>query len=285
LTEGKPASEVRKMIHAELLRQSRTVDPDQSQTWVFTGLPQPKAGDVLLTLRFKYEPSGTLSRDTEAKLMSDTFVGRWIIGRKESAKRYVWQEEKPTRSLYEINIPVSAVEKDGTLPVSFFNVDPRKCAVHFPSPDGMEVLVREGTFTPNFVRVVIIVFCTILFIATLAVVAATFLSFPIAALFTLSAFFIGMAGNFLAEAVGLTSGGIGAKNFIELVEKIIAVISLYLVPVLAISPYTDNLLDGKIVDWTQVLRQAGMLVAFKGGLLAVLGAIIFQRRELGKVIV
>ncbi len=287
LTEGRPPSEIRKTIAMELIRQSRTINPKQMATWKITDLPKPQSGDVLMTLRFKYEPVGTTSADEDANLRSNTLLGRWIIGRKESPKVYVWQEEKPYRALQEINIPINAIEPDGSVSVTFINVDPRGIAVHLPLQDGIEVLVREGTFAPNYLRTLLLAFSTLLFLVTLALACGTFLSFPIASLVTLSAFFVGLAGNFLNEAIGLSSGltFTWSKDALENVEKIITLISLQLVPVLDIGPYTSRLIDGRIVDWKDVLMVAAPLVLVKSGILAIFAVIVFKRRELGKVTV
>ncbi len=285
LTEERKASEIKKAIADQLLRQSRTIPPKYAGTWKITGLPKPEKGDILLTLRFKYEPSTNTSMNAQANLRGNTILGRWLIGRKESPQVYAWQDEKPYRTLHEINIPINAIDPDGSLTLTFINIDPREVAVHFPLQDGIEVLVREGTFAPNFFRTTLTIFLTLIFLTTLALACGTFLSFPIASLVTLSAFFIGLAGNFLSEAIGMYNGLPFAltNNPIENIEKVITLISLNLVPVLDISTFTGKLLDGKIVDWTVVAWQTVNLVVIKGGILAIFAGLVFQRRELGKI--
>jgi hypothetical protein len=288
LTENRRPSEIKRAIREQLLRQSRTVPPRYAGTWKITGLPKPQAGDVMITLRFKYEPAANTSMDTQANLRSNTIFGQWIIGRPESPKAsYRWQGEKPYRSLHEINVPLNAIEPDGSLSLTFVNVDPREVAVHFPPQDGIEVLVREGSFTPNFIRTALIIFLTLLFLTTLALACGTFLSFPIASLVTLSAFFIGLAGNFLQEAIGMYNGLPFqlSNSIIENFEKVITLISLNLVPVLDISTFTSLMIDGKIVDWSDVGVQVTNLIVIKTGILAIFAAVVFHRRELGKITV
>lgn len=286
LPADKKPSEIRQMLRDELIRQSRTVPPQQARTWVIPNIPPPKSGDVVITLRFKYEPGANTDKDESAGLKSNTIYGQWIIGRRESKQVYVQRpEEKPYRTLHEMNIPINAIEPDGTLPVTFINGDPRQVPVHLPIEDGIEVLVREGDFTPNFIRTALITFFTIIFVVTLALTCGTFLSFPIASLVTLSAFFIGLAGNFLNEAIGMQYGFAWSPSLLENIEKVITVIALQLVPVLDIGAYTSRLIDGQIVDWHEVTLKLGTLVIIKAGVLAVFAAGIFYRRELGKVTV
>jgi len=302
--EDKSMREVRGMIESEYINRSRTVGPGKSQTWTFTGLKQPEKGDVILTLRFEYEPSETTEVSTESQLHGNTIFGRWIIGSKALGpdKVYAWQEEKPYRTKHEINIPVNAIDQDGTMQITFMNIDPRGVSVHFPLPDGIEVLVREGGFTANFIRTALVSLFTIIFVVTLAMACGTFLSFPIAVLMTLSVFFIGLGGNFLYEAVGLdyvltpqdtpldiikkTIAYIfTSKNSVEFVERAVSICSLVIVPKLEVSRFTSNLVDGRLLDWKTVTMVFASLIAFKGGVLALFAAAVFHRRELGKVIV
>ena len=189
------------------------------------------------------------------------------------------------RILHELDVPINMVEPDGTLTVSFMNIDPRQVTVHFPVEDGLEILVHEGTFGPNFIRTLLIMFFAILFLATLAITCGTFLSFPIASLVTLSIFFIGIGRSFLYDAIGLKYGFTRGSNMLETIEKVITFVSIKLVPVLDIGAFTSRLVDGKIVDWSNVAVQFGILVVFKAGILAIFAVVIFNRRELGKITV
>jgi hypothetical protein len=304
MPQDKAPSEIRKMIRMELINRTRTVDPGKMGVWKFTGLKQPAQGDVIATLRFKYEPSITTNIDQNQQLHSNTILGQWIIGRRELPpdKVFEWHAEKPYRTLHEIHIPVNAIEDDGTMTITFRNVDPRGVAVHFPTADGIELLIREGSFEPNFIRAAIASGFSILFVATLAIACGTFLSFPIASLVTLSVFFVGLGGNFLFEAVGLqyvimpdddlftlVQKMIGfvltGANPIEKFERLITVCSLAVVPRLEISEITSQVGDGRIVAWNYILQTFFSLVVIKCGILSLFAAWVFHRREIGKVIV
>jgi hypothetical protein len=304
LPEDKSLREIRGMIAAEMINRSRTVDAGKSQSWKFTGLKQPEKGDVIITLRFEYEPSITTTVNNESQLHGDTILGRWLIGSKALGpdKVYAWQEEKPYRTKHEINIPVNAIDNEGTMTIAFENIDPRGVSVHFPMPDGIQVLIREGGFTMNFVRTAMVSFFTIVFVMTLAMACGTFLSFPIAVLMTLSVFFIGLGGNFLYEAIGLEyvimpqdttldivkkiiAYILSGKNIVEVVERVVSICSLVVVPKLEVSRFTSNLVDGRLLEWKTVTAAFASLIVFKGCFLALFAAFVFHRRELGKVIV
>jgi len=283
LPEGMAPSEIRKTIEEGLIRRDRTVPPRYTRVWWIRGLPTPKEGDVLMTLRFKYEPSITTSGSAKYGLHSNTVLGQWFIGNKERMFATP-PTQKPYRTPHEIDVDVNAIDSDGTLRVAFRNLDPRGVAVHFPLEDGLEVLVRTGSFTPNFIRTVLIMFLTLVFLGTLALAAGTFLSFPIAALVTIAALFVGLAGNFLSEAIGLPWGLELKGNILQIAEKLITLAALKLVPVLDVAHYSDKLIAGRLVSWGELLWKTVSLLG-KSCLLAVLAVIIFSRRELGRVIV
>ncbi len=284
-----PPSKVKQNIRMGLLLQPRTVGPRQIGTWKVTGLKPARQGSVPVTLIFKIEPSKTTSPAPKYGLHSNTILGYWIIGDRTSKRAYYWPpqgpREKPYRTKLQINVKTNVIAPDGSLTFSFVNIDPRGVAAHFPIKDGLEVLAREGGFTGNFIRTGLMVLISIIFLTTLSLACGTFLSFPIASLVTLSIFFIGMAGNFLSDAIGLPYGFEWTKSLIENIERAVTYASLQVIPVIDIGAYTSNLIDGRIVDWHDVLMKTLWLIVVDSGLLAIFAAIVFERRELGKITV
>jgi len=285
LDPGTTRSEFEKVYTEQLIRQSRTVKFRNSKTWKITGLSPPQEGDVVITLRFKYEPSRNPRAVPELGLYRDTILGRWIIGDPTSPKVYVWEDQKPTRTAHEILIPVNAIEPDGTLTLTFQNLDPRDISVHLPLKDGVEVLYRVGTFWPNFIRTVLALFVMVLFVTAVALAASTFLSFPVAALVTLTMFFLGLSSGFLTEALGLDGGHIAGKSALISLDRAVGWLVLHILPRLDASHLTTLLIDGREVSWAMLSWRALGLVVIRGGLLAVAAMVIFNRRELGKLTV
>ena len=80
-------------------------------------------------------------------------------------------------------------------------VNPNNTALLFPLEDGMEVLYPEGGFALNFARGLGIIFCWMALLAALGLTAASFLSFPVAAFFSLAVLVVGLSSGTLAEAV------------------------------------------------------------------------------------
>ncbi len=80
-------------------------------------------------------------------------------------------------------------------------MNPNDTALLFPLEDGMEVLYPEGGFALNFVRGLGIIFCWMALLAALGLAAASFLSFPVAAFFSLAMLVVVFSSGTLADAV------------------------------------------------------------------------------------
>ena len=80
-------------------------------------------------------------------------------------------------------------------------MNPNDTALLFPLEDGMEVLYPEGGFALNFARGLGIIFCWMALLAALGLMAASFLSFPVAAFFSLAVLVVVLSSGTLAEAV------------------------------------------------------------------------------------
>ena len=74
----------------------------------------------------------------------------------------------------------------------------------------MEVLYREGGFALNLVRGLGIIFCWMALFAALGLAAASFLSFPVAAFFSLAILIIGLSSGTLSNVV--SGDGLGRNE-------------------------------------------------------------------------
>jgi hypothetical protein len=151
----------------------------------------------------------------------------------------------------------------------------------------MEVLYPEGGFALNFARGLGIIFCWMAFLAALGLAAASFLSFPVAAFFSMAILVIGLSSGTLAEAVesGTVVGGNGETGamghsiadmvLIPLFKGFLVVISL----AKSFSPI-DSLSSGRSISWTELGTAFGQIVLLLGGIIGVIGIVLFNRREL-----
>jgi hypothetical protein len=122
----------------------------------------------------------------------------------------------------------------------------------------------------------------------LGLVCGACLSFPVAILVVLSVFLVGISAGFLSNVVeraylfGQDIREPGAP--FSLADRVLqgtlqGILTLF-PPLLRFSP-VPLVSDARAVSWAMVLKTLGELVLLRGGLIAVLGAYLFHRRELG----
>jgi len=160
-------------------------------------------------------------------------------------------------------------------------------ALLFPLDEGLEVLYPEGGFALNFARGLGIIFCWMALLAALGLAAASFLSFPVAAFFSLAMLVVILSSGTLADAVesGTIVGGneetgvmghSGADAvLIPLFKGILSVTRL----VENFSPI-DSLSSGRAITWGELGLAFGQIVLLLGGIIVLVGIGLFSRREL-----
>jgi len=113
----------------------------------------------------------------------------------------------------------------------------------------------------------------------LGVLAASFLSFPVAILFCLVVFSIGSVSGFILEAIDLMDKNIGMiyEYSIEMV--------VHLLPRFDKFNPTKFLVPGRLLSWSFLGSVVLSMVCIKAFLLLILSLIIFSFRELAKIIV
>jgi len=124
-------------------------------------------------------------------------------------------------------------------------------------------------------------------LAALGLMAASFLSFPVATFFALAMLLVALSSGMLADSV--ESGSVAAGNeetgqaghsimdvvLIPAFKGVLAVINL----VKSFSP-VEALSSGRSITWGELGLAFTQVVLLVGGILAVAGIIFFNRREL-----
>jgi hypothetical protein len=151
----------------------------------------------------------------------------------------------------------------------------------------MEVLYPEGGFALNFARGLGIIFCWLALIAAVGLMAASFLTFPVATFFSIALLLVALSSGTLSEAVG--AGTVTAGNsetgqmghsgvdyvLIPMFKGLLAVTGM----IQSFSPI-DSLSTGRSISWLELGQACGQVVIVVGGAFAVAGIIFFNRREL-----
>src|SRR5439155_27251679 len=110
-------------------------------------------------------------------------------------------------TFHEFDVPPN-LDDNGVLTITFVNMN--NVALLFPLDEGIEVLYREGGFGLNFARGLGIIFCWMALLAALGLAAASLLSFPVSAFFSLGVLTLALSSGTLANAV--SEGTLGGYN-------------------------------------------------------------------------
>jgi len=271
--------EVRRQIREQVKADFQLVPPGYSRPWqIDLGFAKNFLRNKPLQLRVKF--------NSAQKSPSGTFVALWQVGDPNSAN--LWRSEPMSLApdtFHEFQIPANLFDDKGVLTVLFINQN--DTALLFPLEDGLEVLYPQGGFTLNFARGLGIIFCWMALLAALGLMAASFLTFPVAAFFSLAVLTIGLSSGTLHEVVesGTVMGGNGETGvmghsvvdamLIPLFKGCLTVIKL----VENFSPI-DSLSSGRSISWSELGTAFGQIVLLPGGIIGVIGILLFNRREL-----
>ena len=267
--------EVRRQIREQVKAEYQIVPPNYTRRWqVDLGFAKDSLRDKPLQLRVKFNAE---------KNASGTYTVLWQVGDPQTQR--VWQSEPMSLAVdtfHEFQIPANLADKNGVVTVVAYN--PNATALLFPLEDGVEVLYPEGGFLMNFARGLGVIFCWLALMAALGLAAASLLSFPVAAFFSMAMLVMVLSSGTLSDAVEsgtIETGGeqVGSSPadvvMIPLFKGLLAIIGL----VLHFSPI-DALSTGHAVPWAEMGAAFAQIVLLLGGIVAVIGIILFYRREL-----
>jgi hypothetical protein len=273
-------AEVRRQIREQIKVPYQLVPPDYSREWrIDLGFAKNFLHDQPLQLRVKFNAAESV--------VPGTYLALWQVGMPETAR--LWRTQEPmslaSDTFHEFQIPPNLFDDNGVLTVVFVN--PNNTSLLFPLEDGMEVLYPQGGFALNFARGLGIILCWMAFLAALGLTAASFLTFPVAAFFSMSVLVVMLSGRTLAETVesgtimggnaetGIMGHSIADAVLIPLFKGCLVIINL----VQGFSPI-DALSGGRSISWTELGSAFGQIVLLLGGIIGVIGVILFNRREL-----
>ncbi|HCO96022.1 MAG TPA: hypothetical protein DIU00_19130 [Phycisphaerales bacterium] len=284
-----PANVPREEIIAQLTQQAqlakRAAGAGQVLLWEFNNV-EPLAESMFI--RFKYDVS---ANPPDSQVWGKWFVGDYQFfkyGTQSKTPIYDEMHKHSVRNFHEIEIPAEVVPEHGHLAVAFMNVPSlNSVGIIFP-PDGLEVLYKADSFTGNFVRTVFLVLFRLIFLACLGILAASFLSFPVAILFCFVIFFTASFSGFVLDSFSFLSENVGA------------VYSYTIKWLIQLMPQFDKfnpskfLVSAKLLSWTDVVKVAiyplwwgfeGDMIFVKAALLFLLALLIFSFREIARITV
>ena len=291
LPQGWSDSKIRKQIEISLYGQYSTVPygPQNSRQWRIAGPKPVKGRDVIMSIRFKLNAPGYVPPYNEngATLEENTLVCAWGIGDPSKPSFVQTLEPYPINSFYELEIPSSCAEDDGTVILSFVNLDPRKHDVSFDFQNhGLEVLYHVGSFESGLIQASLATLVPIACLASFGVFASTFLSFPVGTLIVLTLYLLASSLGFIADALAVTKDYTGPYS-LGLEFEIRRASYDFIGWTLAIGDLdpVNKLIEGRAVGWLPLWNDWWKFVMLKGLIVFVLAVMVIRRRELAAVIV
>ncbi len=272
-------SEVRKQIREQVKTAWQIVTPGQARIWqIDLGSAKDSLRDVPLQLRVKFNAAQSSA--------GGTFTALWQVGTPETPQvtRLEPMSLAPD-TFHEFAIPANLLDEKGMLTIVFAN--PNRTTLLFPLEDGMEVLYRTGGFGGNFLRGLGIIFCWMGLLAAIGLAAASQLSFPVAAFFSLAVLVMGLSSGTMANAVenGTVAGvdeesGIAGRSIIDGVALPVFKGALVIINLVKGFSPIDSLSSGRSITWSELGRAFAQIVLLLGGFFALVGMVLFRRREL-----
>ena len=257
--------------------KERAVEVGHEKMWQFQNVKLRDDTETLF-IRYKYQVS---IEPPDGKV-----YGRWFVGdyrqkqyglRDLKTRIYSVARAEATRTFHEFEVPADAVAEDGYLAVVFRNDFLNRSTI---IPEDVELLYRAGSFTSNYVRVVLLLLVRLIFLAVLGVSISTWLSFPVAILICLAVFFVGTINGFIAGSFDYLSSGFNLFY------------SFTIKPLLWLLPRFDRefnptrfMISAKLLTWPWLAQVYSITVFVKGVLLLLFGMLIFSHREIAKTFV
>ncbi len=191
-------------------------------------------------------------------------------------------------SYHEIPVGTNLLDAQGKLNVEFYNMGPVPLMV--PLEDGVEVLYYESGFGVNFCRGLVIVFLWLALLAALGLAAASYMSFPVAAFFSLAMLVVALSSGVMENVVrdGTVTGvnhetGKAVGSAVDLIIVPMFRVMLKLINLIKEFSPIDSLSSGRSVSWWTLLKAVGQIGVLVTGLMGLMGIGLFYRRELASV--
>jgi len=280
LSSPQDVQEVQKQILEQVKAEYQLVPPGYAKTWeIHFGVKGKSLRDQPLQVRIKF--------NTADRTTSGVYGGLWQAGVPQKTK--LWRNDVPMSlapdTFHEFQIPAGLIDDNGVLTITFANLN--NTPLLFPLEDGMEVLYRDGGFGPNFVRGLAIILFWMALLAAIGLASASFLSFPVAALLSLTILTMTLASGTMASVV---SEGTIDTNTSATGSLVVWALNHVIVPAFSVavkiinfatnSSPIDALSTGRSISWTDLGLAFAQVVLALGGIFALCGIFLFTRREL-----
>ena len=266
---------VTESITKDIVQKLKVVTPGKANTWQFTGLRQLAERESTIQFRFRIDAA----RPPEDKILQ----GYWELVNPTSGYLYTYPVHSyrsaaiPVASWVTLTVPADVISEKGEMAAGYRNLSPMPVTV---AADELAVLYPVGGFTMNFVRGLILVLALQVSLAALAVLAASWLSFPVACLGCFVLYMVGLMSSFITQSIKLD-----AKSDVwDYISYFASRGALFVLPDFNAASPAGDLVDGLLIPWQKVLVTVGVFIGVQSAAALLLACLLFRRRELARVI-
>ncbi len=219
-TESSPAAQraIKGRIIGEYTQRWRNLALEEVREFEFRNLGLvDRARENSMQLRYKAK-GHSYAQDETLQMV-------WVFGDPRNADVYGPVLRRDVMDRYHvIPFPASCVSPNGVLKVRVQNADRRAdgrsgATISFEAEEGFEVLYKIGSFEGNLARTLFLIWCRVVLIASLAILSATFLSYPVACLLAFMFYVLSVSGGYVVDALGFGGAQDGvygaAKPFVK----------------------------------------------------------------------
>lgn len=278
IPEGVPADQVYAAIRNETRIASFRVAPSGRTAFVFD-VPRGTDPDLPAFLRFRF---------VKSMLDLESVTGGWVVESPSGARRFESTGSWKPGAQHSLEIPGRALAGAGEVRLVFENRDPVGAAVYFDPDDGLRLMIRRGGFAGNYVRTLLLLLLQAAFLAAIGLTAGSLMSMPVASFAALA---VVLASRMTGTITGLAREGAvifqtaeiktGWALALERAYHAYFVALDWLTVPLRGTDALGRLATGQLVGWAEVAQMALLEVGMGCGVLALAGAWLFRRRELG----
>jgi hypothetical protein len=284
ITDGARPEVLEENFRNEYLATQQVVQPDHLRRWVVDMSAVPRANELPLRLKVRFEAAAMMENSTQY----DTF---WEFGPLDKPRPRLVSPRFIASTYHEFDIPPGLLNEKGELIVDCSNRS--ETTLFFDLNKGLEVMYREGGFLMNLARCLAVLLCWLALLAAIGLASGSGLSFPVASFTAFTVLIIGLSSSLVTEIVkeGIIGGpehrhedGKEVNDFTpKLTDKI--VVPLFKALILTVDVVRDfapveAVSTGRTLPWSTVISALLRIVVLASGVVVLAGIFLFNRREL-----
>ncbi|MEM1166086.1 MAG: hypothetical protein AAGI30_07320 [Planctomycetota bacterium] len=266
-------AETRQDITEQIDQAARSVQPGGFPLiLLFTELDDVPEDGGELTLRYKFD-AGSNDPSVVYRFM-------FVINQASSIEQEVVLGTTQTLSIRPEAI-IREGENAGRLLVEVYADAGNRFTATVPPDDGVELLVTRGSYPLNFTRIMVVMFIKLGFIAAVAVMASTIVSFPVACMVTLIIWTAAELSGFLYVSLEWfqTRTHDGNTMWLNLITRELARPIAWSLRTYSELRPNAKLVEGRYVGWGELAASLLIIGAWSIGALLI-GIGVFRKREL-----